>query len=152
MPFGEKVEAGGAMIDFDEVYEYLIKPAAEALGLTCVRSDDLAKPGWVHADMLGRILKDDVAIVDITTLNPNVFYELGIRHVLRPFVTVLMRKEGTEIPFNIKGFRVLEYGLGLKAAHTAKSKLIDYIKTGLAAKTNDSLVYAVFPNLKVSME
>lgn len=151
MPFGEKADNSGTTVNFDEVYQYLIKPAAEALELTCVRSDELAKPGWVHSDMLDRILTADVAIVDITTLNPNVFYELGIRHALRRSVTVLMRKKGTDIPFNIKGIRVLEYGLSLKEAHEARELLITFIRSGLLAEANDSLVYAVFPNLRVSL-
>lgn len=51
--------------------------------------------------MFEQIAMDDIAIVDITTLNPNVFYELGIRHALRKGVTVLMKKVGSSIPFNI---------------------------------------------------
>jgi hypothetical protein len=150
MPFGTKTDAGGNAIDFDEVYNYLIKPAVETLKLECIRADDLTKPGWVHADMLNRILKADVAVVDITTLNPNVFYELGVRHALRRSVTVLMQKKGTQIPFNISGFRVLEYGVGLKEASDATKKLVSYVRSGLATNEDDSLVYAVFPDLKVS--
>jgi len=151
MPFGEKADVGNVTINFDEVYEYLIKPVVEELDLKCTRSDEVTSAGWVHADMLERILKDDVAIVDITTLNPNVFYELGVRHALRRSVTILMRKSGTQIPFDIKGFRVLNYGLSLKEAHDAKELLKRYITTSLTTRADDSLVYAVFPKLTVTV-
>lgn len=150
MPFGEKLDAENRPIDFDEIYEYLIKPAVEGLAINCIRSDEVTKAGWVHADMLERLLRDDVVIVDITTLNPNVFYELGVRHALRRSVTILIRKSGTAIPFNIRGFRVLEYGLSLKEAHEASRRLRAYIETGLGIRADDSLVYAVFPSLSVS--
>jgi len=151
MPFGEKTDADGAPIDFDEVYDYLIKPAAEALDLQVIRADRVAKAGWVHADMLSHIVNAEAAIVDITTLNANVFYELGVRHALRRSVTVLIRKKGTKVPFNVSGFRVLDYGLSLKEAAEAKKWLTEYLDNGLKAGANDSLVYSVFPNLTVSM-
>ena len=151
MPFGEKVDAKNEPIDFNEIYEYLIKAAVSGLDITCVRSDEITKAGWVQADMLGHLMNDDIAIVDITTLNPNVFYELGVRHALRRRITILMRKRGTEIPFNIKGFRVVEYGLSLKEAHDAIATLREFIETGLKTQADDSLVYNVFPSLKVTL-
>jgi hypothetical protein len=65
---------------------------------------------------------------------------------------VLIRKHGTDIPFNIKGFRVLDYGLGLKEAHEAKLRLRTYIETSLTTPTDDSLVYAVFPTLSIALD
>ena len=150
MPFGEKTDAAGAAFDFDEIFDYLIAPAAQALQLNVIRSDRVTKAGWVHAEMLEHLRTADAAIVDITTLNPNVFYELGVRHVLRRGVTVLIRKKGTPVPFNIQGFRVLDYGLGLREAADAKKLLTEYLDNGLKTASNDSLVYSVFPNLKVS--
>jgi hypothetical protein len=147
MPFGEK-----AGLDFDEVYSYLIKPVVEGLSLECTRSDEVTNSGWVHADMIKRIFNADVAIVDITSLNPNVFYELGVRHALRRSITILMRKRGTEIPFDIRGFRVLDYGITLAEAHAAQNLLRDFIKTGLRTRSDDSLVFTALPKLKVALE
>jgi len=152
MPFGEKPDLDGEVISFDTVYEYIIKEVVEKLRLKCIRSDEVAKAGWVHSDMLSHILRDDVAIVDITTSNPNVFYELGVRHVLRPAVTILIRKKGTKLPFNISGFRVIDYDLDIKSAREAQKKIESFIRNGLKELSNDSLVYQVFPNLKMSLE
>lgn len=152
MPFGEKPDLDGEVIDFDMVYEYIIKEVVEKLRLKCIRSDEVAKAGWVHSDMLSHILRDEVAIVDITTSNPNVFYELGVRHVLRPAVTILIRKKGTKLPFNISGFRVIDYDLDIRSAREAQKKIESFIRNGLKELSNDSLVYQVFPNLKMSLE
>ena len=155
MPFGEKPDPGstGEVIPFDDVYTYIIKEVVEErLELDCIRSDEVAEPGWIHAEMLQHIYQADIAIVDITTLNPNVFYELGVRHTLKPSGTILMRKKGTEIPFNIKGLRVIEYDLSLKGASRAKDTLESFLRNSLNKGADDSIVYNVFPHLKVSLE
>jgi len=107
MPFGEKSDLDGKVIDFNKVYENFIKKTVENTGLNCVRCDEIEQAGWIHEDMFEYIFKSEVAIVDITTLNANVFYELGVRHTLRENVTILIRRKGTRIPFNLKGFRVI---------------------------------------------
>ena len=115
MPFGTKDS-----IDFDAVFRDLIRPAVEcelgkypefkdALGLECIRADNWNISGSVHREMIQHIVNSDVMIVDITTNNANVFYELGIRHSFRQYTTVLIRKEGERIPFNIAGMRVVDY-------------------------------------------
>jgi hypothetical protein len=155
MPFGEKPDSGGGgdIIPFDDVYEYLIKEVVkERLGLRCIRCDEIAESGWIHADMLEHIYQADIAIVDITTANPNVFYELGIRHAFRSSGTILMRKKGTDIPFNIRGMRIVDYDLTLKGASEAKDKLEQFIRSSLEKRIDDSIVYHVFPHLKFSLE
>jgi len=100
--------------------------------------------------MFKHIFESEVAVVDITLLNPNVFYELGIRHALNKHVTVLIRKEGTPSPFNIQGFQMLEYKLGdPENLESGKKKIGEFIKNGLASQGVDSPVYEVLDNLKV---
>ena len=150
MPFGEKTDVGGEVINFNDVYEYIIKDVVEnRLKLNCIRSDEITEAGWIQRDMLEHIIQDDVVVVDITTLNPNVFYELGVRHALRQFVTVLIRKKGTKIPFNIRGLRMIEYDLDIKNASKAKDDIENFIRRGLEQKNNDSIIYEVFPDLKL---
>lgn len=151
MPFGQKVGLDDETIDFDVVYEHLIKEVVrDKLKLNITRSDEIQTPGWIHREMLRHILEDDVAIVDITTQNANVFYELGVRHALRKSVTVLIRKKSTKIPFNIEGMRIIDYELTLPGARQAQKKLEAFIRNGLEGAENDSRVYDVFPDLHVS--
>ena len=109
MPYGQKEDADGQVIDFDEIYQYIIKEAVDKLpGLACQRCDDIDAPGWIHERMLRHIYEDPIAIVDTSTLNANVFYELGVRHALRRSTTVLIHRAGTTWPFNIAGLNSIE--------------------------------------------
>ncbi|MBV9208440.1 MAG: macro domain-containing protein [Actinobacteria bacterium] len=147
MPFGDKKDAEGKIIDFNEIYTHLIKNTVEALEdlqMTCIRCDEIAEAGWIHDKMFQHVYESDVAVVDITSLNPNVFYELGIRHSLAGSVTVLIRRKGTEIPFNIQGLNVIEYDPGsLASIDEAKKKIADYIRNGLKSRKNDSPVHQI---------
>ncbi|MBE9031841.1 macro domain-containing protein [filamentous cyanobacterium LEGE 11480] len=109
MPFGKKPSQDGKTIDFDQIYEQIIQTAVEDSGLQCIRCDRIGESGSIHADMIEHIYHCDVAIVDTTTLNPNVFYELGIRHALRKSVTILLGQANSHHPYNIRGLRLIQY-------------------------------------------
>lgn len=153
MPFGSKEDADGNVIDFNAVYKYVIQRAVALVpGLTCLRSDDIDKPGSIHSRMIRSIYDSRVAIVDTSTLNANVFYELGVRHTLRKAVTVLIRREGTTSPFNIEGMNTLVYNTDLEGAEKAKDDIRGAIVSALADPANvDSLVHEVLPGLHVRL-
>src|SRR5438132_9340552 len=109
MPFGRKMDAGGRVTDFDAVYHKVIVPAVEAAGLEPVRADEEKIGGTIHKPMFERLMLCHYAVADITGANPNVFYELGIRHALRPRSTVILFVEGTVIPFDIALVRGIAY-------------------------------------------
>jgi hypothetical protein len=78
MPFGIKKDVDGNPVNFDQVYKDIINPAIEEIDVTCLRCDEINQSGMIHKDMFGHIYYSDIAVVDISVLNPNVFYELGI--------------------------------------------------------------------------
>jgi len=113
MPFGKKPGAGGAVIDFDGVYAGLIKPSVEAAELVPVRADEEQAGGIIHKPMFERLILCDFAVADLTTANANVFYELGVRHAVKPATTVLLyAADGTRLPFDVAPLRTLMYRLG----------------------------------------
>jgi hypothetical protein len=155
MPFGIKKHPlpPHEDIDFDTIYHDLIKPVVEKLGIECTRSDEISKAGLIHRDMIERILKSDVVIVDITTGNANVLYELGIRHAAKRTGTIILRREGDAIPFNIGGMRVIDY------QHPASSEVLDHyrsiletnIRNSLLERNIDSLVHTLIAGLNIAM-
>lgn len=150
MPFGEKPDGDG-LIDFDHIYEHIIKPAIEQLDIVCIRCDEIERAGSIYHKMIERIFDDTVAVVDITTLNPNVFYELGVRHALRRNVTVLIRRQGTESPFNIGGLNVIEYDPeNERGVEDARAKIGRFIAEGLKSTESDSRVHDVLSGLRVT--
>jgi O-acetyl-ADP-ribose deacetylase (regulator of RNase III) len=144
MPFGKKADRDGQELDFDLVYRDVIQEPLETLGLTYERCDDIQKAGLIHQDMFHHIAWDDVAIVDITTLNANVFYELGARHALRPGVTVLIRHRGTTpVPFNISGLRVIEYPAENGSYRESRDAIRRFVEQGLKCAEPDSPIFAL---------
>ena len=112
MPFGKKPVIGGSQIDFDVVYQVLIRPSIEKAGLMPLRADEEMKGGFIHKPMFERLILCEYAVADITTTNANVFYELGIRHAVRSWSTVMIFAEGvSQLPFDVSPFRALPYKL-----------------------------------------
>jgi hypothetical protein len=109
MPFGRKTDAAGRVTNFDSVYQKLIVPAVEQAGLEPIRADEERIGGTIHKPMFERLMLCHYAVADVTGANPNVFYELGIRHALRPSSTVILFVEGTVIPFDIALVRGISY-------------------------------------------
>lgn len=155
MPFGQKLGAGGAMIDFDAVYLDLIKPAVDAADLMPLRADEEQAGGIIHKPMFERLILCDYAVADLTTANANVFYELGVRHAVKPATTVLLfAADGTRLPFDLAPLRTLMYRLGSdgRPANSAGdganiTKLLTDIKNGDV----DSPVYQLvegFPDIQ----
>jgi hypothetical protein len=111
MPFGRKRARGKASIDFDAVYRELIAPAIRDAGLDPIRADEELTGGIVHKPMFERLILCDYAVADLTLANANVFYELGVRHAVRPYSTVLAFAAGTQLPFDVQLDRALPYAL-----------------------------------------
>lgn len=109
MPFGNKSDAAGRLINFDSVYEKVIAPAVKQVGLEPLRADEEKIGGTIHKPMFERLMLCPYAVADITGANPNVFYELGIRHALRPASTAIVFLEGTTVPFDIALVRGISY-------------------------------------------
>lgn len=112
MPFGKKRDPQtNVVIDFDAIYRDGIQPAVAGLNVDMIRADEERGGGVVHLPMFERLLVAEIAIVDVTIENANVFYELGVRHTARPQSTIVMRARGTQMPFDIKLIRAVVYEL-----------------------------------------
>ena len=76
-----------------------------------LRADQELVGGLIHKPMYERLILADYAIADLTTANANVFYELGVRHAVRPYSTVLVSADVKRVPFDLAPDRVLPYAL-----------------------------------------
>jgi hypothetical protein len=96
MPFGSKPDPGGGPdIDFNSIYRQAIKPGIADADMFPVRADEEKLGGIIHKAMFERLLICDFAVADLTTSNPNVMYELGIRHAARPRTTLTIYAAST---------------------------------------------------------
>jgi hypothetical protein len=90
----------------DQVLRHVIRPAVEPLGFIAMRADEIAEPGLITSQVIQRILDDPLVIADLTERNPNVFYELALRHAIRKPLVQLIAK-GERIPFDVAGMRTI---------------------------------------------
>ena len=113
MPFGMKTTNIGVIVNFDVVYQEVIAPAIKETGLEPLRADEEMAGGIIHKPMFERLILCEYAVADLTTANANVFYELGVRHAVRPWCTVLLFAEGGgQLPFDVAPLRAMHYTLG----------------------------------------
>ncbi len=112
MPFGRKPDAAGRLVDFDAVYRELIAPAIADAKLEPLRADEEMTGGIIHKPMFERLILCEYAVADLTTANANVFYELGVRHAVREWSTVLIfAAGGSQLPFDVAPLRAMPYKL-----------------------------------------
>ena len=103
-------------IDFDAIYEGAIKPALARFDVDAIRADEERSGGVIHLSMFERLLLAEVAVVDVTIDNANVFYELGVRHAARPGTTIITSGKDGGLPFDIAMLRAIPYRLDRRRA------------------------------------
>lgn len=153
MPFGEKKDpTTGKTINFDDIYEKAIKPLNddEELGLEVLRACDENVSGIIHRPMYERLLLAEYVIADVSIHNPNVFYELGVRHCAKPMTTFIIFS--TPLPFDIHQLRAIPYELKKgKMTQEMADKLKQELKNKLlyakANKDKDSPIFELIPEL-----
>ncbi len=143
MGFGTKTDlATGRKLNLDKSYNALIKPVVEQKGLICIRADEIRHSGSIDLPMYQQLLTADVVIADISTANANAYYELGLRHALRPKTTIVMSEEQLGYPFDLNHVLINKY------THLGES--IDYFEVlrfqKLLGETLDSVLVSQEPD------
>ena len=90
----------------DMLLECLVSPVLEQFGLTAVRADQIEKPGIITNQILDYITKSKMVIADLSYHNPNVFYELAVRH-MKGLPAIHISRSADKIPFDIGNFRTI---------------------------------------------
>jgi len=158
MGFGKKTDfETGRVLDLDQSYLALIKPAVEAARLKCIRADEIVHSGLIDVPMYEQLLNADVVVADVSTSNRNALYELGVRHALRPYTTVIIAEEMMmkSPTFDlshivIRKYRHLGEDIGVSEAKRFTSELTDAIRQIMAiepASRWDSPVYKFIDRL-----
>jgi MAP3K TRAFs-binding domain len=135
--------------DLDKSYRSVIKKAVENAGYEAVRSDNMMTPGTISRQMYQNLMDAELVVCDLTTLNVNAVFELGVRMALRPRSTVVICAEETKIPFNLNQERIFRYKHGgevidYEDAEDAQAMLTAACKAAAASQDPDSLIYTLF--------
>lgn len=154
MGFGKKTDfSTGKTFDLDKTYFNIIKPTVEKLGYVSIRADEIQDSALIDKSMYALLVKADLVIADITTLNPNALYELGIRHAARANHTIILKDKDGKIPFDLDHNRFLIYthlgdDVGATEALSCQNRLKDIINTIERLDTADSPLFEYLPNIK----
>jgi tetratricopeptide (TPR) repeat protein len=149
-------------VDFDAVYQKLLKPAIEAAELQPFRADDEVVAGDILKDMFAELVTADFVLADISILNANVFYELGVRHTVGPRGVICLHAGWSDRPFDVAPQRTFKYDgklFRVDREHSAASqvelaaevtRLAETLRRAVAADrtTEGSPVYGNLPNLQ----
>jgi hypothetical protein len=154
MGFGKKKDpVTNRTIDLNETYKKIIRPAVEACNYQCVRADEISDSGIIDCSMYALLYSAELVIADISTHNPNAIYELGTRHTLKPYSTIIIREDECSLPFDFNHNRILSYkhlGNEILIAEATKSvrelkNIINSISDNLII---DSPLYSFIPKIK----
>lgn len=136
-PIGNRHEPPGS--GEREVYEEalrvmaeVIEPACQAASLSPVRADALARAGELNEQIFRRLRDDDVVIADLTGANPNVMYELGLRHTKNK-LTVQIGEYG-QLPFDVASIRTIQFSRSAIGLINARDELKEVLEAGVAGE------------------
>ena len=153
MGFGKKMDyLNSKEVDLDIIYKKVIKDLFNSLTeYELIRADEISSSEIIDVSMYSLLLKADLVIADITTMNENAIYELGIRHALKPFSTIIMMQESEKIPFDLNHCRILTYKdfgevLDDEEAKKIKTNLHSFIRVS-EEQNVDSPLYTYLPNI-----
>jgi len=112
----------------DQILKHIIVPAVEKCGYIPLRADQISEPGIITSQVIQHTVEDPLVIADLTGRNPNVFYELAIRHAIKkPLVQII--KKGDAIPFDVAGTRTIHVDHhDLDSVEEAKTEIVKQIK------------------------
>ena len=154
MGFGKKKDpATNRTIDLDATYKKIIRPAVEQAKCKCIRADEIVESAIIDKSMYALLYRADVVIADISTYNPNAIYELGVRHSLRPYSTIIIKEDEGNIPFDISHNRMVSYKhLGNEISDQEAKKCVQQLKRLVESVVEhpetDSPLYTYIPTMK----
>jgi hypothetical protein len=153
MGFGTKTDfQQQKAYDLDKTYRTIIRAAVNDAGLECIRADDVIHSGIIDKPMYELLLSADVVVADVSTSNANAIYELGVRHALRPYTTIVIAEQNFKFPFDIGHLLIRPYKHGgeyidAEDAANAREALAKAIKELVEKTECDSPVYTFLPTL-----
>ena len=120
----------------DQILQYVIRPVVSDYGYQALRADEIAATGLITSQVIQEVIDAPLVIADLTDHNPNVFYELALRHAFRKPVIQLIQAD-QQLPFDVGGLRTIFVDhQDLDSVETCKQELRKHIE-GIQAGQQD---------------
>jgi hypothetical protein len=128
----------------DGVLRFIVGRAAEELGLKAVRADEIATPGQITLQVIDHILGARTVVADLTGRNPNVFYELAIRHAARLPVALIVDRNDPPLPFDIGQMRAIRFDhTDLESADQCRQAIVAHIRQALEGAVDSPVATSI---------
>ena len=124
----------------DGLIDSVIEPTCKNLELELVVAHRIATPGSINTQVIQHLLEDKIVIANLTTLNPNVMYELAVRHSAR-LPVVSLAEEGTVLPFDISDQRAIFFKNDMQGVYDLIPKLEEVVDAAIKDKSPTNPVY-----------
>ena len=127
-------EGSDTRLRADKVLKHIIRPSVANCGYVAQRADEISDPGIITTQVIDRILTDQLVIADLSERNPNVYYELALRHATGlPLIQLIDSNE--TIPFDVAQMRTIPFDYrDLDSVESAKEAIANQINS--LEKTN----------------
>ncbi|QQM42009.1 hypothetical protein [Streptomyces liliifuscus] len=112
-----------------QVFEDVIQAACQKLDIDPVRADQIAVAGEITEQVFRHLYEDDVVIADVSGGNPNVMYELGLRHTTGK-LTIQIGEFG-QLPFDVAAIRTIQFSRSRRGLIDARNELERSLQAGL---------------------
>jgi hypothetical protein len=119
--------------DFNEIYNLFIASSLNEVGYDVFRADDVVSQRNILEDIIASINDSELIVADLTGSNPNVYYELGIAHAFGKSV-ILLTQSVSDLPFDLRSYRVIQYNTHFAAIGDAKNKLKEFAEAAKNGK------------------
>ena len=133
----------------------LIEPALKGFGLDVVRADKIGQPGIITSQILEHLMKSKLVIADLSFHNPNVFYEMAIRHFTKLPIIQICRKSD-RLPFDVNQVRTIPidttdiYTL-IPKLETYRSEIATVVRSAIEGQAGSNPISIFFPGVSVQI-